>query len=93
VTAHRLPLPQKLRQELNDIALTKCRDITAQFAECARANGYLVAFRCREQNHAMNECLHQYTNEEQFTVYREKREKEIAAQVAADLAAAKAASS
>jgi hypothetical protein len=93
VTAHRLPLPQKLRQELNDIALTKCRDITAQFAECARANGYLVAFRCREQNHAMNECLHQYTNEEQFAVYREKREKEIAAQVAADLAAAKAASS
>lgn len=53
----------------------------------------MVAFRCREHNHAMNECLHQYTNEEQFAIYREKREKEIAAQVAADLAAAKAASS
>lgn len=93
LTPLRVVSQQKLRQELNDIALTKCRDVTAQFAECAKANGYMVAFRCRDKNHAMNECLHQYTNEEQFAIYRAKREKEIAEQLAADLAATKPASS
>lgn len=76
---------QKLRQELNDIALTKCRDITAQFAECAKASGYMVAFKCREHNKAMNACLHQYTNEEQFAIYRAKREQEVAEASAAEL--------
>ncbi|TMW56918.1 hypothetical protein Poli38472_002843 [Pythium oligandrum] len=69
----------KLRQELNDIAIAKCRDTTEKFAVCARESGLMVIFRCREQNKAMNDCLHQYTNDEQFRVYKEKREKEIAA--------------
>lgn len=42
----------------------------------------MVVFKCRDQNKAMNECLHQYTNPEQFQLYREKREAEIAATLA-----------
>ncbi|KAJ0407348.1 hypothetical protein P43SY_004776 [Pythium insidiosum] len=68
----------RLRQELNDIAIAKCRHVTEQFASCAREQGLMVVFRCREQNKAMNDCLHQYTNPEQFAAYKEKREQEMA---------------
>lgn len=67
----------KLRQELSDIAIAKCRDVSEKFAECAKANGFKVVFKCRDHNKALNECLHQFTNDEQFEIYRKKREKEM----------------
>lgn len=68
---------QKLRQELNDIAIAKCRDITSSFAACAQEQGMLVVFKCRAQNKAMNDCLHQFTGDEKFQEYREKRSKDV----------------
>ncbi|DAZ95528.1 TPA: hypothetical protein N0F65_005220 [Lagenidium giganteum] len=67
----------RLRQELNDIAIAKCRDVTEKFAQCAKDEGLMVVFRCRELNADMNNCLREYTNNEQFQIYREKREKEM----------------
>ncbi|KAL4086654.1 hypothetical protein PRIC1_013716 [Phytophthora ramorum] len=67
----------KLRQELSDIAIAKCRSVSEKFAECAKANGLMVVFKCRENNRELNACLHQYTNAEQFEIYRQRREKEM----------------
>lgn len=66
-----------MRQELNDIATAKCRPITEKFAICAKEQGLLVVFRCRQQNRDMNECLAQYTNEAQFNAYRAQKERDI----------------
>jgi hypothetical protein len=68
---------QKLRQELSDIAIANCRTVSEKFAECAKANGLMVVFRCRDHNKAFNACLHQYTNDESFEQYRQKREQEL----------------
>lgn len=70
-------LAQKLKQELSDIAIAKCRSVSEQFAECAKANGFMVVFKCRDHNKALNACLHQFTNDEQFEIYRKQREKEM----------------
>ncbi|TDH68279.1 hypothetical protein CCR75_004475 [Bremia lactucae] len=67
----------KLKQQLSDIAIAKCRSVSEQFADCARANGFMIIFKCREQNKALNACLHQYTNDEQFELFRKRREKEM----------------
>ena len=37
--------------------------ITA-FAKCAKEQGWMVVFKCRDENRALNKCLEQYTNEE-----------------------------
>lgn len=66
-----------MRQELNDIAIKKCADVTAKFGQCARENGLMVVIKCRDHNKAMNDCLHQYTNPEQFELYRLKREQDM----------------
>ncbi|RLN94897.1 hypothetical protein BBJ28_00023547 [Nothophytophthora sp. Chile5] len=73
----------KLRQELNDIAISKCRGITEKFAQCAKESGYMVIFKCRQHNKDMNACLHQYTNPEQFKIYCDKREKDVLAEATA----------
>ncbi|KAK1938044.1 COX assembly mitochondrial [Phytophthora citrophthora] len=67
----------KLKQELSDIAISKCHSVAEKFAECAKANGLMVVFKCRDHNKAFNACLHQYTNDEQFEIYRQRREKEM----------------
>ena len=68
---------QKLKQELSDIAIAKCHSVAEKFAECAQANGLMVVFKCQDHNKALNACLHQYTNNEQFEIYRQKREKSM----------------
>ena len=37
---------------------------TTAFAKCAKEQGWMVVFRCREENRKLNKCLEQYTNEE-----------------------------
>lgn len=51
--------------------------MTAKFGQCARDNGLMVVIKCRAHNKAMNDCLHQYTNPEQFELYRLKREQDM----------------
>ncbi|CAI5725519.1 unnamed protein product [Hyaloperonospora brassicae] len=68
----------KLKQELSDIAIAKCRSVAEQFAECSKANGLMMVFRCRDHNRALNACLKQYTNDEEFEKYRQQRERSMA---------------
>lgn len=51
--------------------------MTEKFALCAKEYNLLVVFKCRGHNKAMNDCLHQFTGDEQFQLYREKRAKEV----------------
>ncbi|CAK4702728.1 hypothetical protein LEN26_009033 [Aphanomyces euteiches] len=67
----------KLKQELNAIALQKCREYTSAFVECSKENGMMVVFKCREQNRVLNECLHQYTNKEALEALRAEKLNEI----------------
>ncbi|CAI5745763.1 unnamed protein product [Peronospora destructor] len=67
----------KLKQELSDIAIAKCHSVAEKFAKCAKANGLMVVFKCQDHNKALNACLHQHTNDEQFEIYRQKREKSM----------------
>jgi COX assembly protein 1 len=63
-------------QELNLVARKKCDEKIKAFADCAEVNGLMVVFRCREHNDLMNNCLHQYTNEAAFDVFRRAKAKE-----------------
>ena len=66
----------RVGQELNLSARKKCDEKIKAFAECANTNGLMVVFRCREHNDAMNNCLHQYTNEAAFDAFRRAKAKE-----------------
>ncbi|KAI9905800.1 hypothetical protein PsorP6_014331 [Peronosclerospora sorghi] len=67
----------KLRQELSDIAIAKCRSVAQEFAACAKTHGLLVVLKCRDANRAYNACLHQYTNDDEFERYRHERERRL----------------
>mmetsp|Transcript_8098 Transcript_8098/g.14299 ORF Transcript_8098/g.14299 Transcript_8098/m.14299 type:complete len:102 (+) Transcript_8098:33-338(+) len=66
-----------LQNELNSIALHKCKDKVEAFASCAKENGILVVFKCSHLNRAMNDCLNSYTNKEALEVYRVEREQSV----------------
>ena len=72
-----LQLEKNLSEELQMIALQKCDHKVRQFAECAKAQGMLVVFKCRGENREMNKCLSQYTNPEAFAVYKAARMAEL----------------
>ncbi|KAE9323082.1 hypothetical protein PR003_g17063 [Phytophthora rubi] len=59
----------KLKQQLSDIAISKCHSMSEQFAECAKVNAFMVVFNCRHHNKALNVRLHQFTNDEHFEIY------------------------
>ncbi|RHY24822.1 hypothetical protein DYB32_009409 [Aphanomyces invadans] len=52
-----------------------CMDATVTMTWCIRR--LMVVFKCREQNHALNECLHQYTNKEALEALKAKKVNEI----------------
>ncbi|KAF0694486.1 Aste57867_14654 [Aphanomyces stellatus] len=67
----------KVKQELNAIALANCRDKTAAFVECSKEHGMMVVFKCREQNRILNECLHEYTSKEALEALKANKMNEI----------------
>eukprot|EP01038_Epipyxis_sp_PR26KG_P006725 gene6725-9218_t len=62
---HRDALKKKLQLE----ARQKCMEFTNSFGECAKANGLMVVFRCREQSRAMSGCMDQYYDDEKFEAF------------------------
>lgn len=66
-----------MKQELNQIALEKCREFVENFVLCSKENGMLVVFKCRSENKKVNECLKSITNKKAFEVYKEKRQSEL----------------
>ena len=64
---------EKLKKEFLHLQREKCKDSMTEFATCAKEAGFLVTSKCRKALQAANECLHQYTTDEQYAAY--KREK------------------
>ena len=79
--------PQKLREELHEIALAKCDSVIREFVDCSKEAGILVVFKCREQNKGMNACLTSFKNAEAFERYRNIRENELVSEGAAPVPA------
>ena len=44
-----------LRKELNQLAKDSCATLSRRLGDCAKANGVLVVFKCREENRLLNE--------------------------------------
>ena len=66
-----------MHQELNTIALDKCKSITEAFVNCSKEYGLLVVWKCRGLNKQLNDCLHEYTNDEAFQAFKKGREENI----------------
>ncbi|GAQ89417.1 hypothetical protein KFL_005190090 [Klebsormidium nitens] len=57
---------EALRSKMKARALKECKTTLTAFAECARGRTISVVWACKAQSREMNECLHQYTNDEVF---------------------------
>mmetsp|Transcript_17562 Transcript_17562/g.35216 ORF Transcript_17562/g.35216 Transcript_17562/m.35216 type:complete len:97 (-) Transcript_17562:145-435(-) len=68
-----------LRKELSEIAKKECIKYSKALGDCAKREGLLVAFKCRGENRSLNECLHAFTNDDNFKAYSKKRAEEIEA--------------
>ena len=66
-----------LRKELSTIAKKECAKYSKQLGDCAKREGLFVAFKCRNENRSLNECLHKFTNEDNFAKYSQKRAEEV----------------
>ncbi|KAI8534380.1 hypothetical protein RHMOL_Rhmol10G0085300 [Rhododendron molle] len=54
---------EALRSKMKQKALKECDQFTIKYAECASGRTLSVVWQCRKQAKALNECLHQYTND------------------------------
>lgn len=71
---------EKLKKEFLKLAREKCKESMTDFAACAKEAGFMVTFRCRDKLNMANECLHQYTTDEQYAEFRRQKIDEWVAQ-------------
>ena len=64
---------EKLRRMFLHDVREKCKDKVSAYAKCAKEEGFMVVFRCREHQTAANECVKQFSSDAQYADY--KREK------------------
>lgn len=64
---------EKLKKEFYKLQREKCKESMTAFAQCAKDAGFMVTFRCRDALHTANECLHQFTTEENYAAYRKEK--------------------
>mmetsp|Transcript_158 Transcript_158/g.206 ORF Transcript_158/g.206 Transcript_158/m.206 type:complete len:103 (+) Transcript_158:170-478(+) len=64
---------EKIRKEFLKQAREKCKPSVEKFVECSRKHNLLVIFKCREENREMNDCVGQYTSEQQWNEFREEK--------------------
>lgn len=62
-----------LRKQLKNEAIAKCNWAFRDFAECSKAEGLAVVFKCREVNEIMGKCMSDHYNEEVFQKYAAER--------------------
>lgn len=60
----------QLRNEFKREAMEKCDIQLKAFADCAKTEGVLVVFRCREFQSAVNECMAVYNSKERWEMYK-----------------------
>jgi hypothetical protein len=61
---------EKLKKEFLHLQREKCKESMTAFAVCAKQAGFMVTFRCRDAMNIANECLHQYTTDEQYAAFK-----------------------
>ena len=62
----------QLRKEFKADAMKKCdRQINA-FAECAKEEGVMVIFKCRDFQKSVNECMAVYNSNERWEIYKKE---------------------
>ena len=66
-----------LRTSLKTTALKNCTTPAHLFAQCAKQQGFMVVFKCRDENRAYNECLGRYTSEEEMGKLMERKMEEV----------------
>ncbi|KAL8479749.1 hypothetical protein ACS0TY_026091 [Phlomoides rotata] len=55
---------EALRSKMKQKALKECDQYTSRYAECAVGRTMSVVWKCRKQAKELNECLHQFTNDD-----------------------------
>ena len=60
----------QLRKDFKREAMEKCHVPLKAFADCAKAEGLLVVFRCREFHSAVNDCMAAYHSTERWELYK-----------------------
>ncbi|CAH1413530.1 unnamed protein product [Lactuca virosa] len=54
---------EALRSKMKAKALKECDYYTAKYAECASGRTFSVVWACRKQAKELNNCLHEFTND------------------------------
>ncbi|CAM8906061.1 unnamed protein product [Rhodiola kirilowii] len=54
---------EALRSKMKQKALKECEMYTSKYAQCAMGRTLSVVWKCREQAAELNDCLHQFTND------------------------------
>lgn len=67
----------QLRNEFKKEAVEKCNLQLQAFSDCAKEEGVMVVFRCREFKKAVDECMMVYNSQERFELYKKEHEKDI----------------
>jgi COX assembly protein 1 len=57
---------ETLRKHLVARARERCAPVIEDFNKCTSENQFTVIISCRTQFNEMNECLHRYSNDEEF---------------------------
>ncbi|CEO97300.1 COX assembly mitochondrial protein [Plasmodiophora brassicae] len=60
------------RKNMYADARKRCDDAIRTFATCAAERSISVVWACRQLNKDMNECLHQYTTDEELEKWKEQ---------------------
>ncbi|KAG8074325.1 hypothetical protein GUJ93_ZPchr0006g43288 [Zizania palustris] len=55
---------EALRSKMKQKALKDCDFYCSKYADCARGRTFTVVWQCRKQAKELNDCLHQFTNDE-----------------------------
>ena len=58
-----------LRKKMQTEAKDLCRPYFQAFGDCAKENGIMVVFKCRQQNQDMSDCMDRHCSEQKFDEY------------------------
>ena len=67
---------EKLRSLFLHEARERCKDEMTAFAQCAKAAGFMVVFRCRDAQSAANACVKQHSSDEKYAEYKRTKKEE-----------------
>lgn len=63
---------EALRSKMKSKALKECEHMISKFADCATGRTLSVVWTCRAQSRELNDCLHQYTNDDVLAEYKKQ---------------------